>query len=147
MVFLLTSQLRPLSYRLLPCTSSSTLWRGRLAYRCQADIYSCRGYLAAYVVQRRRNTEMLDWQSRAYYSHLPKEKRAQAFSVPKEGQRAWMGTPKLSQMTIFTIITNVMRRPLVARGVGDLGLRKLNRQPYFVSLNLFSYFLNYYVTY
>src|SRR6185503_16430216 len=50
MVLLLTSQLRPLSYRLLPCTASSALWRGRPAYRCQADLYACRGCLAAYVV-------------------------------------------------------------------------------------------------
>jgi hypothetical protein len=40
MVLLPTLQLRPLSYRLLPCTSSSTLWRGRPAYRYQSYLYS-----------------------------------------------------------------------------------------------------------
>ena len=58
---------------------------GRLAYRCQADIYSCRGCLAAYVVQRRRNTEILDWQSRAYYSHLPKKSALKPSLSRKEG--------------------------------------------------------------
>jgi hypothetical protein len=50
MVPLFPSQLRPLSYRRLPCTASSALWRGHLAYRCQAYLYLCRGDLAAYVV-------------------------------------------------------------------------------------------------
>ena len=88
MVLLLTSQLRPLSYRLLPCTSSSPLWRGRLAYRCQACFYSCRGYLAAYVIQRHRNAEMLDWQSRLHYAHLPKKGALKPSLSRKEGLNA-----------------------------------------------------------
>ena len=46
----LPTQLRPLSYRLRPCTASSALWRGRLASRCQAYLYRCRGCLATYVI-------------------------------------------------------------------------------------------------
>jgi hypothetical protein len=108
-----------------PALPLSPLWRGHLVYRCQAYFCSCRGCLAAYVIQRHRNAEMLDWQSRLHYAHLPKKRCTQAFSVPqRRPKRTWLGMPKLSQTTIFTIITNAMRRPLLARGVGDLGPAK-----------------------
>jgi len=84
MVLLLTSQLRPLSYRLLPCTSSSALWRGRPAYRCQAYLYACRGCLAAYIVQHHRSTERLDWQSRPYYARLLKKKAHSSLLYPEK---------------------------------------------------------------
>jgi hypothetical protein len=58
-----------------------------------------------------------------------------------------MGTPELPQVTIFSIITKAMRRPLVARGVGDLGPAKAESPTLFCFPNLFRYFLVYYVTY
>src|SRR5256885_16701893 len=60
-------------------------------------------------------------------------------------KRAWIDTPKLPQVTIFTIITHAMRRPLVARGVGDLGPAKAESPTLFCFPNLFRYFLTYYV--
>ena len=148
MVLLLTIQLRPLSYRLLPCTSSSAPWRARLAYRCHAYLYAYRGCLAAYVVQHHHSAEMLDGQSRPHYARLTKKRRTQAFSVPqRRPKRAWINTPKLPQVTIFTIITNAMRRPLVARGVGDLGPAKAGSPTLFCFPNLFRYFLTYSVTF
>ena len=58
-----------------------------------------------------------------------------------------MGTPKLPQVTIFTIIKKAMRRPLVARGVGGLGPAKAESPTLLCFPNLFRYFLVYYVTY
>src|SRR3989442_14722637 len=87
-VLLLTSQLRPLSYRLLPCTSSSTLWRARLAYRCHAYLYAYRGCLAAYVVQRHHSAEMLDGQSRPHYARLTKKGALKPSLFRKEGLSA-----------------------------------------------------------
>jgi hypothetical protein len=55
--------------------------------------------------------------------------------------------PKLPQTAIFTIITNAMRRPLVARGVGDLGPAKAESPTLFCFPNLYRYFLINYVTY
>jgi hypothetical protein len=141
MVLLLTSQLRPLSYRLLPCTSSSALSTGRFTYRCQAYLYACRGCLAAYVVPRHCSTEKLIFGAERTISTCPKKRRTQAFSVPKRRpEHAWINTPKLPQTTIFTIIAQAMRRPLVARGVGDLGPAKAESPTLFCSPNLFRYF-------
>jgi hypothetical protein len=73
---------------------------------------------------------MIDDKSRPHYTHLLKKKRTQAFSVSKRRpKRAWIGRPTLPQVTIFTIITSVMRRPLVARGLAILALRKLIANP------------------
>src|SRR5262249_15515439 len=77
-----------------------------------------------------------------------KKRRTQAFSVPKRRpKRACIDTPKLPRATVFTIMTNAMRRPLVARGVGDLGPAKAESSTLFCFPNLFRYFLAYYVTY
>ena len=143
----LTSQLRPLSYRLLPCTSASALWRGRLTYRRQAYLYSCRGGLAAYVVNiiTMRKCSI----TRANRTvKVTKKRRTQAFSVSQRRlKRASIGTPELPQVTIFTIIKKAMRRPLVARGVGDLGPAKAESPTLFCFPSVFRYFLVYYVTY
>ena len=58
-----------------------------------------------------------------------------------------MGTPELPQVTIFTIIKNAMRRPLVAGGVGGLGPAKAESPTLLCFPDLFRYFLVYYVTY
>src|SRR5262249_21146103 len=78
----------------------------------------------------------------------PKKRRTQTFSVPQRRPKcAWINAPKLPQVTIFTIISNAMRRPLVARGVGDLGPAKAESPTLICFPNLFRYFLTYYVTY
>jgi hypothetical protein len=148
MVLLLTSQLRPLSYRLLPCTSSSALWRGRSAYRYQAYLYVCRGCLAAYVIHSSQCGNARLAEQTALCPFAPKKRRTQTFSVPQRRPKcAWINAPKLPQVIIFTIISNAMRRPLVARGVGDLGPAKAESPTLFCFPNLFRYFLTYYVTY
>jgi hypothetical protein len=131
-----------------PALPLSALWRGRLAYRCQTYLYPCRDCLAAYVISRHHNVAILDWRSRPHYTHLPKKKRIQAFSSRQRRlECAWINTPKLPQTTIFTKIKNAMRRPLVARGVGDLGPAKAESPTLFCFPNLFRYFLTDYVTY
>ena len=148
MVFLLTIQLRPLSYRLLPCTSSSAPWRARLAYHCHAYLYAYRGGLAVYVVERHHSAEMFDFISNRTRKIDPKKGALKpSLSHKVRPKRAWIDTPKLPQVTIFTIITHAMRRPLVARGVGDLGPAKAESPTLFYFPNLFRYFLTYYVTY
>jgi hypothetical protein len=149
MVLLLTSQLRPLSYRLLPCTSSSALWRGRPAYRWPVLPHT--RVKAAW--QRMSSTASQCGNTRlaeqtAFCPVAPKKRRTQTFSVPQRRPKcAWINTPKLPQVTFFTIITNAMRRPLVARGVGDLGPAKAESPTLLCLPNLLRYFLTYYVTY
>ena len=147
-VLLLHSQLRPLSYRLLPCTSSSALWRGRPAYRCQSYLYACRGCLATYDVNIITVRTCSLGRADCTLPVCPKKRRTQTFSVPqRRPKRAWINTRKLPQVITFTIISNAMRRPLVARGVGDLGPAKAESPTLFCFPNLFRYFLTYYVTY
>src|SRR6516164_5536429 len=95
-----------------------------------------------------RSVEMLAWQSKPHPARSPKKRRTQTFSVPQRRPKcAWINAPKLPQVTIFTIMSNAMRRPLVARGVGDLGPAKAESPTLFCCPNLFRYFLTYYVTY
>ena len=147
MVLLLTSQLRPLSYRLLPCTSS---WPSGEAIPLTAASLTSMRVEAAWqrMSSHHRSVEMLAWQSTLHSARLPKKKRTQTFSVSqRRPKRAWINTPKLPRVTTFTIISNAMRRPLVARGVGDPGPAKAESPTLFCFPNLLRYFLTYYVTY
>jgi len=152
-VFLLISQLRPLSPK--AATLHCICWpSGEAVSRTAARLTSTRVEAAW---QRMSSTSSQGGNARLpEHTAAQQKRRTQAFSVPKRRlECAWMGPPKLPQVLIFTIITNAMRRPLVVRGVGDfvpakaesptlfcswairlaiLALRKLNRQPYFVSL-------------
>src|SRR6516162_4525068 len=147
MMLLLTSQLRPLSYRLLPCTSSSALWRGRPAYRCQPYLYVCRGCLAAYVIHSSQCGNARLAEQTAPCPFAQKKAHSDLLCPQRRPKCAWINAPKLPQVTIFTIMSNAMRRPLVARGVGDLGPAKAESPTLFCCPNLFRYFLTYYVTY
>jgi hypothetical protein len=92
--------------------------------------------------------EMLDGQSRPHYIYLPKKGAPEPSLTRKEGSSTpGVGMLKLPQTTIFTIITEVMRHPLVARGVGDLGPAKAESPTLSCFPNLFRYFLIDYVTY
>jgi len=124
-VFLLTIQLRPLSPRLLPCTSSIGPLEKPSHVPLSGFPLRMERLPGSVCRQRHRPVTMLNLNNRKNYRCSAKKRRPQAFSVPQRRlKRACMGTPNLPQVTIFSIMTNTMRHPLVARRVGDPGPAK-----------------------
>jgi hypothetical protein len=124
MVLLLTSQLRPLSPRLLPCTAStgpverpsrlplsgSPLCVQRLLGSVCRPSSSQRILLA--LQENTRHVAHLNLQGRSHYRWWPKKRRVHTLSAPqRRRKRACVDMPKLPQATTLTIINKCHEAP------------------------------------